>query len=102
MERLLQPPSSSTISPSKFTSRNPPLLPRLRFVSTYRPESRRVSSISCSNLQSPFVGSNQTNISLNGSPSSSPVAGESNPNHGCFQRIVTTADEQRKVFTLGF
>ncbi|KAH0894592.1 hypothetical protein HID58_057021 [Brassica napus] len=101
MERLLQPPSSSTISPSKFTSRNPPLLPCLRFVSTYRPESRRVSSISCSNLQSPFVGSNQTNISLNGSPSSSPVAGESNPNHGFFQRIVTTADEQRKTLSTG-
>ncbi|XP_048605882.1 uncharacterized protein LOC106436082 [Brassica napus] len=44
---------------------------------------------------------NQTNISLNGSPSSSPVAGESNPNHGFFQRIVTTADEQRKTLSTG-
>ncbi|KAG2318578.1 hypothetical protein Bca4012_055216 [Brassica carinata] len=102
MERLLQPSSSSTISLPKFPSRNPPLLPRLRFVSSNRPESRRVSSISCSNLQNPYVGSNNTNHSLNESPSSFPRAGETKPNHGfLLQRIVTTASEQRKKLSTG-
>ncbi|KAJ4880793.1 high-affinity nickel-transport family protein [Raphanus sativus] len=98
MERLLQPSSSSTISPSKFPwRRNLPLLPRLRFVSSNRPESRRVSSISCSSLQNPYVGSNKTNNSLNVSLE----AGESKPNHGFLQRIVTTAAEQQKTLSTG-
>ncbi|KAF8095914.1 hypothetical protein N665_0320s0042 [Sinapis alba] len=99
MERLLQNPYSSTTSLSKLPSRNPLLLHRLRFVSSNRTESRQVSSISCSNLQNPYVGPNNTNHSLNGSPSSFPKAVESKPNKGFLQRIVTTASEQRKMLS---
>jgi len=108
MERLLQPSSSSSsISPSKFPSRTSPFLPRLRssglsFVSTHRPESRRVSSISCNSSQIPSlytpIGSNTTNNSFNGSPKSD----ESKPNPGFLTRIATSASEQRKVFNFTF
>ncbi|KAG7540323.1 Urease accessory protein UreH-like transmembrane domain [Arabidopsis thaliana x Arabidopsis arenosa] len=108
MERLLQPSSSSSssISPSKFLSRTSPFLPRLRssslgFVSTHRPESRRVSSISCNSYQNPSmytsIGSNKTNNSFNGSPQSE----ESKPNPGFLTRIATTASEQRKTLSTG-
>ncbi|VVB10258.1 unnamed protein product [Arabis nemorensis] len=111
MERLLQPSSSSSFSPSKFPSKTYPFLPRLRssslsFASSYRPESRRVSSVSCNNFQNPssnnsFNGSNQTNNSFNGPPSSSLKSEESKPNPGFLQRIVTTASEQRKTLSTG-
>ncbi|KAF8112228.1 hypothetical protein N665_0065s0014 [Sinapis alba] len=108
MERLLQPPSSSTISSSKFPSRaSSPFLPRLRssslrFLSSHRPESRRVSSISCSSFlnQSAYTPrrSNTAINSLNGlSPS-----GESKPNPGgSLQRIVGAVSEKRKTLSTG-
>lgn len=104
MERLLQPSSSSSICSSRFPSRTSPFLPRLRssslgFVSSHRPESRRVSSISCKSFQIPSlylpIGSNKTNNSLNESPQTE----ESKPNPEFLKRIVTTVSEQRKVFT---
>ncbi|KAL1215678.1 Chloroplast protein FOR GROWTH AND FERTILITY 1 [Cardamine amara subsp. amara] len=105
MERLLQP-SSSSISSSKSPSRTSPFLPRIRssslaFVSSHRPESRRVSSISCnsfqiSSLYTP-IGSNNTNNSFNGSPQ----AEESKPNPKFLQRIVRMVSEQRKRLSTG-
>lgn len=105
MERLLQPPSSS--SSPKFPSRASPFLPRLRspslgFLSSPRPESRRVSSISCGSFQNQsgyttHKGSDRALNSLNGPP---PYSGESKPNPGSLQRIVGAAvSEKRKVFT---
>ncbi|KAL0726037.1 hypothetical protein Bca4012_022130 [Brassica carinata] len=106
MERLLQPPSSSPKFPSSRAS--PPFLPRLRssslgFLSTYRPESRRVSSISCgSSFQNQsaytYKGSNLAINSLNGPP---PPSGESKPNPGSLQRIVGAVSEQRKTLSTG-
>ncbi|ESQ53608.1 hypothetical protein EUTSA_v10025471mg [Eutrema salsugineum] len=110
MERLLQPSSSSTISPSKFPLRTSPFLPRLRssslgFVSSHRPQYRRVGSISCNNFQNPSaftpIGSNITNNPSNGCLTSSPEAEESKPNPGFLQRIVSTASERRKTLSTG-
>ncbi|EOA16880.1 hypothetical protein CARUB_v10005106mg [Capsella rubella] len=105
MERLLQPSSSSSkLVPSRTTS---PFLPRLRsstlgFVSSHRPESRRLSSISCNSFQNPSaympLGSNKTNNSFNGSPKSEESR---KPNPGFLQRIVTTASQQRKTLSSG-
>ncbi|CAA7016581.1 unnamed protein product [Microthlaspi erraticum] len=112
MERLLQPSSSSsTISPSKFPLRTSHFCPRLRsssvgFVSSHRPESRRVSSISCNNLHqnqsaSTPIGSNKSHNSFNGSAQLSPETEESKPNLGFLQRIATTVSEQRKPLSTG-
>lgn len=111
MERLLQPSSSSTISTSKFPLRTCHFCPRLRssslgFVSSHRPESRRVSSISCNMFQKPWastpIESIKTNNSSNGSAQLSPETEELKPNLGFLQRIVSTASEQRKVFNFTF
>uniref|UniRef100_A0A1J3FL42 Urease accessory protein UreH n=1 Tax=Noccaea caerulescens TaxID=107243 RepID=A0A1J3FL42_NOCCA len=110
MERLLQPSSSSTISTSKFPLRTSHFCPRLRssslgFVSSHRPESRRVSSISCNSFQNPSasmpIGSNKTSNSSNGSAQLSPETVESKPNLGFLQRIASMASEQRKPLSTG-
>ncbi|KAJ0252160.1 DsbD_2 domain-containing protein [Hirschfeldia incana] len=100
MERLLQPPPSS--SSPKFPSRaSPPFLPRLRSSSLGFLSSRRVSSVSCKSFQNQSAytpkGSNLSINSLNGPPSS----GESKPNPGSLQRIVGAVSEKRKTLSTG-
>ncbi|KAG7584051.1 Urease accessory protein UreH-like transmembrane domain [Arabidopsis suecica] len=105
MDRLLQPPSSRTIAPSKPQSRPSPLLPRLHspslsFTSSRRLESRRVSSISCFFRQNPSPDSSPgLNQSINFLIPSSQTDG-SKPNPGFIQRIVTSF-EQRKTISAG-
>lgn len=113
MDRLLQPPYSSTIAPTKSKPiASSPFLPRvhsLTFASSRRAESRRVSSISCLFRQNPSPntspGLNQTQNFLFKSPSSSPESNESKPNPGFLKSIMKANCEQRKVtinFTLMF
>ncbi|CAH8391852.1 unnamed protein product [Eruca vesicaria subsp. sativa] len=101
MDRLLQPPSSSILTPSKSQLRASPLLLRLhRFDSpslSFTSSSRRLTSISCLSRQNlPQTGSSQATQFL----SSSPEADESNPNPGFLQRIVKSCD-QRKTLSAG-
>ncbi|KAL0794348.1 hypothetical protein Bca101_065725 [Brassica carinata] len=103
MERLLQPPSSSILAPSKSQLRASPLLLRV-----HRPDSpsltfassRRVTSISCLFRHNPSPntspGSNQARNLL----PSSPKADESKPNPGFLERIVRIY-EQRKTLSAG-
>nr|VDD47981.1 unnamed protein product [Brassica oleracea] len=100
MERLLQPPpSSSTISSPKFPSRASPFPPRLRSSTLGSVSPRRVSSVSCSSFwnQSAYTPKrcNLAINSLNGPPSSR----ESKPNPGSLQLIVGAVSEKRKVMT---
>ncbi|KAJ4913931.1 high-affinity nickel-transport family protein [Raphanus sativus] len=108
MERLLQPPSSS--SSPKFPSRASPFLPRLRssslgFLSSRRPESRRVSSTSCNSFhnQSGYTTHKGSNRAINSnSLNGSPCSGESKPNPGSLQRIVgAVVSENRKTLSTG-
>ncbi|KAH0940677.1 hypothetical protein HID58_000314 [Brassica napus] len=98
MERLLQPPSSSTISSPKFHSRASPFLPRLRSSSLGFVSSRRVSSVSCSSSfwNQSACTPKRCNLATNS------VNGESKPNPGSLQRIVGAVSEKRKVETLQF
>nr|VDD28886.1 unnamed protein product [Brassica oleracea] len=102
MDRLLQPPSSSILAPSKSQLRAPPLLLRVHRLdspSLIPASPRRVSSISCLFRHNPSPttspGSNQArNLS-----SSSPKADESKPNPGFLEQIVRSY-EQRKIVSL--
>ncbi|CAN8271322.1 unnamed protein product [Cochlearia groenlandica] len=99
MDRLLQPPSSS--SKSKLTPSPTPLLRRIhRLDSSTRlsfPFSRRFSSVSCNFRLNPSPntsqGSNQTTNLL----VSSPESDGSKPNPGLIERIV----KQRKIVSVG-
>ncbi|KAF2586024.1 hypothetical protein F2Q70_00033916 [Brassica cretica] len=101
MERLLQPPSSSTISSPKFPSRASPFLPRLRSSTLGSVSPRRVSSVSCSSFWNQSACTpkrcNLAINSLNGPPSSR----ESKPNPGSLQRIVGAVSEKRKTLSTG-
>ncbi|CAN6970750.1 unnamed protein product [Brassica rapa subsp. trilocularis] len=97
MDRLLQPPSSSILAPSKSHLRAPPLLLRVHRLdspSLIPSSPRRVSSISClfRHNPSPTASNQARNLS-----SSSPKADESKPNPGLLERIVRSY-EQRKVY----
>ncbi|CAA7021961.1 unnamed protein product [Microthlaspi erraticum] len=106
MERLLQPPSSSTLAPSKSQFRASPLLLRVHRLDSPTltfPSSRRFSSISCLFRQnpSPTPGSNQArNLSLE-APSPSPEADGSKPNPGFLEQIVKWKFQQRKTISFG-
>ncbi|XP_013731053.2 uncharacterized protein LOC106434742 [Brassica napus] len=97
MERLLQPPSSSTISSPKFHSRASPFLPRLRSSSLGFVSSRRVSSVSCSSSfwNQSACTPKRCNLATNS------VNGESKPNPGSLQRIVGAVSEKRKALSTG-
>ncbi|KAL1212308.1 Chloroplast protein FOR GROWTH AND FERTILITY 2 [Cardamine amara subsp. amara] len=109
MDRLLQPPSSSTIPPSKSKLlASSPFLPRvhsLSFASSRRLESRRVSSISCLFRQNPSPNSspglNQTQNFLFKSPFSSLETNASKPNPGFLKRIMNANYQQRKTVSVG-
>ncbi|XP_009106209.2 uncharacterized protein LOC103831976 [Brassica rapa] len=97
MERLLQPPSSSTISSPKFHSRASPFLSRLRSSSLGFVSSRRVSSVSCSSSfwNQSACTTKRCNLATNS------VNGESKPNPGSLQRIVGAVSEKRKALSTG-
>nr|AAM64382.1 unknown [Arabidopsis thaliana] len=107
MDRLLQPPSSHSIAPSKTQSRPSPLLlhrlhsPNLTtFPSSRRLESRRISSISCFFRHNPLP---DTSPGLNQSSNfliASSQTDASKPNPGFIQRIVSSF-EQRKTISAG-
>ncbi|VVB10284.1 unnamed protein product [Arabis nemorensis] len=104
MEKLLQPPSSSTLASYKSQLRASPSLlrvHRLDFPILTFPSSRRLSSISCLFRHNPSPdsspGSNQTTNFL----FESPEADGSKPNPGFLQRIVKTNFEQRKTISAG-
>ncbi|KAF2576496.1 hypothetical protein F2Q70_00000928 [Brassica cretica] len=99
MDRLLQPPSSSVLAPSKSQLRAPPLLLRVHRLdspSLIPASPRRVSSISClfRHNPSPTASNQARNLSF-----SSPKADESKPNPGFLEQIVRSY-EQRKVTAL--
>lgn len=103
MDRLLQPPSSSILPPSKSQLRASPLLLRVHRLdspSLTSASPRRVSSISCLSRHNPSQitsrGSNQATNLL----SSSPKADESKPNPGFLERIVSSY-EPRKTLSAG-
>uniref|UniRef100_A0A1J3F4S9 Urease accessory protein UreH n=1 Tax=Noccaea caerulescens TaxID=107243 RepID=A0A1J3F4S9_NOCCA len=108
MERLLQPPSSSTLAPSKSQFRASPLLPRVHRLDSpilSFPSSPRVSSISCLFRQYPSPntssGSNQAkNLSFE-PPFPSPEADGSKPNPGFLEQIVKWNFQQRKTISFG-
>ncbi|CAF2038215.1 BnaA09g08900D [Brassica napus] len=97
MDRLLQPPSSSILAPSKSHLRAPPLLLRVHRLdspSLIPSSPRRVSSISClfRHNPSPTASNQARNLS-----SSSPKADESKPNPGFLERIVRSYEQRKKL-----
>ncbi|XP_010516099.1 PREDICTED: uncharacterized protein LOC104791818 [Camelina sativa] len=108
MDRLLQPPSSSSLTLSNSQSRASPFLPRLHrldspsltFASSRRPESRRVSSISCFFRHNPSPDTSPGLYQTRDSLFPSPKPDESKPNPGFIERIVRSF-EQRKTISAG-